>query len=166
MISESRISGTEGYAEEAEVLFVQYESIKFADIHRQVLQLVPAVPSRILDVGAGTGRDAAGFAALGHRVLAVEPTAALRIGAMARHPSPRIEWVDDSLPELATVLRRGESFDVVMLTAVWMHLDERQRRRAMPNVANLVRPDFGGRLHCQWGLLPFRRGVPVEFNKG
>jgi SAM-dependent methyltransferase len=88
-------------------------------------------------------------------VLAVEPTAALRIGAMARHPSPRIEWVDDSLPELATVLRRGESFDVVMLTAVWMHLDERQRRRAMPNVANLVRP--GGVL-----ILSLRHGpVPI-----
>ena len=27
-----------------------------------------------------------------------------------------------------------------MLTAVWMHLDEAQRRRAMPNVAALVRP--------------------------
>ena len=26
-----------------------------------------------------------------------------------------------------------------MLTAVWMHLDELQRRRAMPNVAALVR---------------------------
>ena len=26
-----------------------------------------------------------------------------------------------------------------MLTAVWMHLDERQRRRAIPNVATLVR---------------------------
>ena len=34
---------------------------------------------------------------------------------------------------------RGEEFDVVMLTAVWMHLDELQRRQAMPNVSALVR---------------------------
>jgi SAM-dependent methyltransferase len=135
----ARASGTEGYAEEAEALVKQYESINFADVHRQVLHLIPTLPSRILDIGAGTGRDAAGFAALGHRVLAVEPTAALRIGAMVFHPSPRIEWVDDSLPELASVLKRGESFDVVMLTAVWMHLDEQQRRQAMPNIGNLVR---------------------------
>ena len=46
---------------------------------------------------------------------------------------------DDSLPDLATLRARGEQFDVVMLTAVWMHLDERQRRRAIPNVAALVR---------------------------
>jgi hypothetical protein len=76
---------------------------------------------------------------LGHRVVAVEPTDALRLPAMALHPSPLIEWLDDSLPELASLQTRGETFDAVMLTAVWMHLDEAQRRRAMPNVAALVR---------------------------
>ena len=58
---------------------------------------------------------------------------------MLLHPSPMIEWLDDSLPDLAAVRARGEEFDVVMLTAVWMHLDEVQRRMAMPNVAALVR---------------------------
>jgi Methyltransferase domain len=75
----------------------------------------------------------------GHRVVAVEPTDAMRLPAMALHPSPRIEWLNDSLPELALVQTRGESFDLVMLTAVWMHLDARQRQGAMPNLAALVR---------------------------
>ena len=109
------VSGTEGYAEEAEALVEQYESIRFDDVHRQVLHLIPTVPSRVLDIGAGTGRDAAGFAAMGHHVVAVEPTAALRTKAAALHPSPKIQWLDDSLPELASVVRRGEIFDVVML---------------------------------------------------
>jgi len=51
---------------------------------------------------------------------------------MALHPSPMIEWVDDSLPDLAVVRARGEEFDVVLQSAVWMHLDELQRRQAMP----------------------------------
>jgi SAM-dependent methyltransferase len=76
---------------------------------------------------------------MGHRVVAVEPTAALRTRAAILHPSPRIELLDDSLPELQRVLARCEVFDVVMLTAVWMHLDARQRRRAMLKVARLVR---------------------------
>ena len=50
-----------------------------------------------------------------------------------------IEWLDDSLPGLAAVRARKEEFDLVMLTAVWMHLDERQRRRAILNLAALVR---------------------------
>jgi SAM-dependent methyltransferase len=134
-----RVSGTEHYAEEAPDLLQRYETISFAETHRSVMHLIPKDPCHVIDIGAGTGRDAAGFAALGHRVVAVEPTEEMRRGAMALHPSPLIEWLDDSLPDLATVLARDEPFDIVMLTAVWMHLDERQRRRAMPNVAALVR---------------------------
>ncbi len=133
-----RISGTENYAEEAPELLKRYESISFADTHRTVMHLIPKEPCRVLDIGAGTGRDAAGFAAMGHRVVAAEPTEGMRCGAMALHPSPLIEWLDDSLPDLASLRARGEQFDVVMLTAVWMHLDEQQRRRAIGNVAALV----------------------------
>jgi len=107
-----------------------------------MLHLIPQAPGRVLDIGSGTGRDAAWFAVLGHRVVAVEPTAAMRLPAMALHPSPRIEWLDDSLPDLALLRARGEPFQLVMLTAVWMHLDEAQRRRAMPNLAALL--DAGG----------------------
>ena len=134
------VSGSEGYAEEAAVLVEQYESISFAALHRTVLHLVPKPPCRVLDIGAGTGRDAAAFAEMAHQVVAAEPTAALRTAAMALHPSPRIEWLDDNLPDLGVLLARGEEFDVVMLTAVWMHLDAAQRRRAMPNVASLMKP--------------------------
>jgi SAM-dependent methyltransferase len=134
-----RTSGTENYAEEAPELLKRYESISFADHHRSVIHLIPTVPGRVLDIGAGTGRDAAGLVGLGHSVVAVEPTEELRRGAMVLHPSPMIEWVDDSLPDLAAVRARREEFDAVMLTAVWMHLDAPQRRQAMPNVAALVR---------------------------
>jgi SAM-dependent methyltransferase len=134
-----RTSGTENYAEEAPELLKRYESISFADHHRSVIHLIPTVPGRVLDIGAGTGRDAAGLVGLGHSVVAVEPTEELRRGAMVLHPSPIIEWVDDSLPDLAAVRARREEFDAVMLTAVWMHLDAPQRRQAMPNVAALVR---------------------------
>jgi len=134
-----RVSGTENYAEEAPELLKRYESISFADAHRAVMHLIPQEPCRVLDIGAGTGRDAAGFAALGHHVVAVEPTEEMRRGGMALHPGPEIEWLDDSLPDLTALRARGEQFDVVMLTAVWMHLDAQQRRQAMPNVAALVR---------------------------
>jgi SAM-dependent methyltransferase len=138
-VTSVQVSGTEGYADEAEALFRLYESIPFADAHRAVLHLIPATPGNVLDIGSGTGRDAAWFASQRHRVVAVEPTDAMRLPAMALHPSPRIEWLNDSLPDLALLRSRGERFDVVMLSAVWMHLDEAQRRRAMPNLAALVR---------------------------
>lgn len=135
----SHVSGTEGYAEEAEDLFKRYESISGAETHKAVLHLISTAPAHILDVGAGTGRDAAWFASMGHRVTAVEPTEAMRLPAMQLHPSPLIEWLDDSLPELALVRSRGEPFDLILLSAVWMHFDLAQRREAMASLAALLR---------------------------
>ncbi len=152
-----RASGTEGYAEEAEGLFRHDESLAFADVHRVVLHLIPQAGARILDIGSGTGRDAAVFAAMGHSVVAVEPTDALRTRAMALRASPRIEWLDDSLPELSLVRQRGETFDAVMLTAVWMHLDERQRRQGMPVVASLVGEGGVMIMSLRHGPVPRRR---------
>jgi 2-polyprenyl-3-methyl-5-hydroxy-6-metoxy-1,4-benzoquinol methylase len=135
-----RTRGTEGYAEVAAALFEHEASIPFMHDHHAVVHLIPASPSDVLDIGSGTGRGAAWFAAHGHRVVAAEPVDELRLPAMVRHPSPRIEWIDDSLPQLTGLATRGSQFDVVMLTAVWMHLDEEQRRDAMPRVASLVKP--------------------------
>jgi SAM-dependent methyltransferase len=156
-VTSVRVSGTEGYADEAEELFRLYESIPAADAHRAVLHLIPTAPSRILDIGSGTGRDAAWLAAQGHRVVAVEPTDAMRLPAMALHPSPRIEWLDDSLPDLALLRKRGERFDVVMLTAVWMHLDAPQRGLAMPNLASLVRTGGAIIMKIRHGPIPAGR---------
>lgn len=149
-----RVSGTEGYAAEADALARQYESITFAEAHRPYLYLIPTTPSRVLDIGAGTGRDAAALAAMGHQVVAAEPTAEMRAHAMRLHPSTAIEWLDDSLPDLAVLSALGESFNLVMMTAVWMHLDEEQRRSAMPNVARLVRPGGMLILSLRYGPVP------------
>jgi SAM-dependent methyltransferase len=138
-LGQANVSGTEGYAEEAEDLFKRYESISGAETHKAILHLIPAAESHVLDVGAGTGRDAAWFASMGHRVTAVEPTEAMRLPAMKLHPSPAIEWLDDSLPELALVRSRGEPFDLILLSAVWMHFDSAQRREAMASLAALLR---------------------------
>lgn len=134
----ARIDGTQGYDQDVEAFFARADAIPFAEKYAAVLHLIPAAPSRILDIGAGSGRDAADLAALGHRVVAVEPTPVLLAGAIARHVHPAISWLDDGLPDLAAVRARGETFDLILLSAVWMHLDPAQRRGAMPNVAALL----------------------------
>ena len=92
-----RHRGNEGYTEEADALTRQYESVRFVDVHGPVLHLLPTAPSDVLDIGAGTGRDAAALVGMGHRVVGVEPTAALRDRAALLHPSSHIEWIDDHL---------------------------------------------------------------------
>ncbi|UCA53820.1 class I SAM-dependent methyltransferase [Streptomyces sp. WA6-1-16] len=133
---------TAGYAEAADALAVQYEQVTFEDVHREVLHLIPSVPARVLDVGAGTGRDAAALAARGYRVVAAEPTAELRAHGQRIHGARTVDWVDDALPQLPLPRHPGR-FDAVFATAVWMHLDAEERRAAMARIASLL--GTGGR---------------------
>lgn len=153
----ARVPGTQGYAEQAAELIPQYESIPFAAHHAAELHLLPTAPGRILDIGAGTGLDAAWFAAQGHTVVAVEPTAEFLAAAMRLHPSPLIEWLDDALPNLDVVMGRAQRFDAVMLSAVWMHLDEAERGIAMPRVASLLAPGGVMVLSLRHGPVPVGR---------
>lgn len=150
-------ASTQGYAEQAEALIPQYEAIPFVKRHEAELHLLPTAPSRILDIGAGTGVDAAWFAEQAHSVLAVEPTAEFLTAAMRLHPSPLIEWLDDTLPGLERVLSRGQRFDVVMLSAVWMHLDETERSAGMPKLASLLAPGGLILLSLRHGPIPAGR---------
>jgi len=117
------IPGTEGYVEHAASLVPNWQQLSFTDKPEAVLALIPTAPSRVLDIGAGIGVDAAGLAAMGHRVVAVEPVEGLREPGRLLHPSPAIEWVADGLPNLAVLMERPRQFDLIMLSAVWMHLD-------------------------------------------
>jgi len=130
------VSGAAGYSEAAPALL--QVTLSFAEVHRPVLRLLPTAPRRVLDIGSGSGRDAVAFAAMGHDVVAVEPTDQLRLPAKAMYSSRSIEWVDDALPDLKS-LAWSPTFDLVMITGVWMHLDETERRRAMPRLAGLMK---------------------------
>jgi len=135
----TRDASNSGYSETAQALIDQYESIHFEDVHRPVLHAFPKQPARVLDIGAGTGRDAAALARKGRAVTAVEPTPELRAWGQANHPRS-IRWIDDMLPQLPQVRAMRERFDLILLTAVWMHLDAHQQREAMETLATLLSP--------------------------
>ncbi len=137
--------GTEGYAAEAQAAIPVYEGIDFHQLNAPVLPLLPPAPARLLDVGAGSGRDAAGFAALGYQVTAVEPVEALREAGKRRHSEWPIIWVNDGLPGLRQLCANPAShFDAITLQAVWMHLDVAERRAGMETLSSLL--NAGGRL--------------------
>ena len=134
------VSGTRGYVENSASLIERYEELAFPFKHEAVMHLLPMSPVSTLDVGAGTGADAKWLAEQGHRVVAVEPTAAFREFGAANHSSPLITWVNDSLPLLSSVSASNQQFGLIMLTAVWMHLAEQERTVGMPVLARLLAP--------------------------
>lgn len=121
-----------GYEEAANGDFIErVEAISSADLLMPVSKHLPKQPSHVLDVGAGTGRDAAWFASLSHTVLAVEPVDALREAGMAKHLSPKISWLKDALPELSHTISLRQKFNFIILCAVWQHLGAADRRGAL-----------------------------------
>lgn len=140
------------YEQNAEQLVGQYESLRFEDVHPVLLDSLPASGATILDVGAGSGRDAAWLAAKGYDVVAVEPSEAMRTLARQRHSSARIHWVADSLPDLAQLRRLGLTFDLILLSAVWMHVPPAARQRALRKLATLLSPN--GRIAISLRLGP------------
>jgi SAM-dependent methyltransferase len=145
MDQRARCNGVQGYAENASELIRRYEAISFPEKHEALLTLIPPNCSRALDIGAGAGGDAGWLAKQGYEVVAVEPTTEFRKYASQHYASPRIEWVDDCLPHLSYLVRRRETFDLVIVSAVWMHLQAAERSTAMPVLASLLSP--GGLLY-------------------
>ena len=135
---------TSGYAAEVDALFIRYEARDAAAVHAPWVSFFPQSPARIIDIGAGTGRDAAWLASRGHSVLAVEPVDELRTRAAKLHPEPEITWMADILPDLNAVRARGVTFNMVLMHAVWMHLTEAERLTGMAHIASLM--ENGARL--------------------
>ncbi|HEX8064028.1 MAG TPA: class I SAM-dependent methyltransferase [Allosphingosinicella sp.] len=133
-----------GYAGDADDLITRFEALRTVDVLAPVMALLPTRASRILDVGAGTGRDAAWFAGHGHDVVAVEPVPELRRAGMDLHRLANLAWLDDSLPLLASVTAGGAVFDLIVAIGVWQHLRAEEQPRALTTLATLVAPE--GRL--------------------
>ena len=82
----------------------------------------------------------------------VEPARRMREVAGSLHPDSRIRWLDDQLPALDNVFRTGLTFDLIWLSAVWMHVPPTSRQRAFRKMVTLLRP--GGRITMSLGQGP------------
>lgn len=117
-----------------------YESLSADSLNDWLVDLLPSGKGLALDVGAGTGRDAAWLVGRGLEVVAVEPSKGMREEGCRLHQGARIQWVDDALPDFREVSRLGLSFDFILLSAVWMHIPEVDRPRAFRKLVTLLKP--------------------------
>jgi SAM-dependent methyltransferase len=137
------MAGVPYYDVHAQQLTEQYESLEAHAVHQWLMDLLPTgINSRALDVGAGSGRDAAWLVSRGFEVWAVEPSVVMRQEAQKRHTEAAITWLDDHLPELErtriAASKQGVSFNFILMSAVWMHLAPQLRTTAFKNLMGLL----------------------------
>jgi len=145
------------YNENAKELSQQYLSKTFDEVHKSWSQFLPSIiensNARILDLGAGSGRDSKHLAELAAKthntennvqIFAVEPAKELSIIGENTTQLFNVKWLEDSLPALRNVTKQEISFDLILLSAVWMHIPPSDRARSIRKLANLLKP--GGKL--------------------
>lgn len=149
---------TDFYDSHASELSARYSALSSEDVHASWLSVLQErSPGFACDVGAGSGRDANWLAEKGWEVIAVEPSTGMRQQAMA-NSHPNVTWLDDSLPELRCLRAMGHRFDLILLSAVWMHLPPGSRERAFRSLTELLKP--GGHL-----VITLRHGSDDEENR-
>ncbi|MDV3503275.1 class I SAM-dependent methyltransferase [Marinobacter sp. M-5] len=124
----------------AEDFFAQYQSLSFEQVHNDWIPQLDDKTGLALDVGAGSGRDALALAERGWDVVAVEPAAELRRLGESATAHRSIQWVDDSMPDLTQIRKLSYRFDLILVSAVWMHLPPTARERAFRILTELLGP--------------------------
>ncbi len=147
------------YNAEAAELRTRYAELPFAERHKSFRFFFPEEPGNVLDIGAGVGVDARGFAELGHKVVAVEPADAMRTFAIEDRDHENITWVDDCLPNLEKVTKMGRTFDFVLASASFMHLPEEHQADGFKTIAALMKPGAYAAMSLRHGPVPEGRAM-------
>ena len=133
------------YTTNALRLSQQYDSLSPDQVHAGWLSHLPAVqPSsnQALELGAGSGRDAAWLASIGWDVLAVEPSSGLRDIGCKSTADKHVKWLDDTLPQLASIPESYDfSFRLILASAMWMHLTPDEQVLACERLQQLAADD-------------------------
>jgi len=85
---------------------------------------------------------------------------------MAKHQHDNITWIDDALPALAKVKALGKTFEFILLSAVWMHIEPKERLASLQTLRQLVSPSGTVALTLRIGdAPPKRRMYPINVNE-
>lgn len=123
------------YDRMADDLAPRYDKVSFDVVHRNLSKHLPN-EGQVLDIGAGSGRDARALASRGLKVTAVEPSVAFR--HLGEANSLRgITWIDDRLPKLVR-LGKVPPFDFILCSAVLMLLAPGDLREGFRTMARLL----------------------------
>lgn len=128
------------------------------DVHQRRFEDSFERGSRIMDVGAGSGRDLALLLSLGFDAYGMEPSAGMRDEALKAYPelASRILPLGLPLPENAAT---GDKYDGVVCSAVLMHVPEAELFNSVFSLKRLLRE--GGRLLLSFSCT--RPGLNEEY---
>lgn len=144
------------YSANADNLCEMYERADPSGVFPAVAAKYAARPAmgHALDIGAGSGRDAAWLTRLGFMVTAIEPDPEMLARARALHPEVAA-WSAARLPDLDGFNAPSGWFTLMVSNGVFMHLEPAERLQALRRLRPLLATE--GEFH-----LNFRTVTPED----
>ena len=131
---DSTLSFYEANAAEA---VADYEAVDFSSVLQPVLEHLSA-GARVLEIGCGSGRDAAALLARGCDVTATDASDAMLTQAAARHPELQDRLLRYAVP--GPLPFASHSFDAVIAMALIMHLAFEDIGKAFGEIVRVLKP--------------------------
>ena len=156
------------YQQNAEQFQAQYQQKTAEEVHASWQAFWPTAQhlGQALDVGAGVGRDAAWLSSFGWDVVAVEPVEAFRELGKTQTQNLSVSWLNDQLPAISNIIALEMKFDLILLSAVWMHIPASDRQRAFRKLASLLKPNGIMVISLRHGSSPDERHMyPVSMDE-
>jgi SAM-dependent methyltransferase len=140
-MDERTVSHYDAYARE---MSSRYETADMSQLHTMLLRYLPQRRASVLELGCGSGRDAAFLLANGYDVTGVDASAGMIAEAARIHPelAGRVSCAAVPFPEDSPLLLR--SFDAVFSNAMFMHIPDGDLQLTGLQVRRMLRP--GGAL--------------------
>lgn len=130
------------YNQTAEQLADVYNAMSSAEVLPGLEESLPDTEGKelwALDIACGSGRDARWLAQKGFHVVACDGAPEMVRLAKEKQGHRNISHLVDLMPGLEKVRATGRKFDVITISAAWMHLDQVERKemfRTLCDIAN------------------------------
>lgn len=139
------------YNQAAQTLIPAYDTANMSTFYKILLKnLTPG--SKILDIGFGSGRDLAFLKDKGFEIWGADPSHQFIYHAKKRFNDIANHFFNTSLPTLNLSEELENSFDSIILIAVWMHLPRNTYESSINSLCSFLKP--GGKVVLSYSITP------------
>ncbi len=128
------------YDSNAPELCHKYEAADMSMLKRRLERHLPEAGA-VLEIGCGSGRDAAVLKALGYDVTAVDASAGMCATAVACHPELSDRILCEAMPFADGSPLLSRTFDAVVCVATLMHVPDQELFEVAYQIRQILRPD-------------------------
>ena len=129
------------YQKNAAELARRYEQAEVSTLHQALLDTFPTA-SRLLEIGCGTGREAAFLKSCGYDIVCIEPSRSMLKVALRSYPELAGRLFEGSVPgKLPANLNTADGYAGIYAIASLMHLQQKELAPAFRLIRSLLEPN-------------------------